>query len=171
MVAVAILSVRIVTYTYLDSHLGAEHVRAKLLHLEDHARCALYLDYFSSIFEFAAKLERLRRRTVLVEDRTARLALEARRQLFQAELHYREGITRYEGLAWPHLTLHLFELLERYHRRALRKMAAVEWCSLEQQVARTVAFCTTMAGFMRKKLAAERGERRERGTMKYTSFC
>ena len=116
-VAVAIPRMLPVTYLDLNSQLGAEQDRAKLLHLEEHARCMLQLAYCSEMLIFTAKFERLQRWTMLVEDCHLRLALQAGCQLFRAELHFREGIAQYEGLAWPHLTLHLFGMSERYHRR------------------------------------------------------
>ena len=99
---------------------------------------------------------------MLIEDRSCRLALEARNQLQKAELHYRAGILGYEGMAWPHLTLHLFTLTERRHRKCILSMAVVEWLTLQHTISRMVAFLATMTLFVRKQLATERRERQER---------
>ena len=64
----AVPRVHAVTYLDLDSQLGAEQVRAKMLHLEEHARCMLHVKYYAAALDLAAKFERLRRWTMLVED-------------------------------------------------------------------------------------------------------
>ena len=69
-------------------------------HLEEHTCCVLLCcDCYAAMLTLAAKFERLQRWTMLVEDRSLRLALQARGRLFRAELHFREGIAQYEGLA------------------------------------------------------------------------
>ena len=71
-----------------------------MVHLEEHTCCVLLCcDYCAAMLTLAAKFERLQRWTMLVEDRSLRLALQARGRLFRAELHFREGIAQYEGLA------------------------------------------------------------------------
>ena len=99
---------------------------------------------------------------LLVADRHCRLALRAGDQLQKAELHFREGIMGYEGMAWPHLTLHLFTIQERCHRECILSMSKLEWKALQHTVFSIKAFSATMARFVRKQLATERRERQER---------
>ena len=160
--AVTLPRMRAVTYLDLHSQLTAEQVRAKMMNTEEQIRCAIQSAYYVHTLDYAARFERLQRWVLLVEDRSCRLALGARNQLLRAELHYRAGIVGYEGLAWPHLTQHLFVLTEKYHRDHILGPAAEEWISMERKIANTIAFVNTMAGFVRKLQAADRRERRER---------
>ena len=88
--------IRPVTYLDLRSQLTAEQVRAQMVHLEQHVRCAITVAYYERSLDLTARFERLRRWMVLVEDRHCRLALGARDQLQKAELHFRTGI-----FGWP----------------------------------------------------------------------
>ena len=119
-VAVAIPRMYPVTYLDLRSQLGAEQERLQMVHVEEHIRCAHQVAALGGVMDLVTKFERLRRWATLVEDRRLRLALQAGFQLLKAELHFREGIERYEGLAWPHLTRHLFCKSECYYRKELR---------------------------------------------------
>ena len=105
---VTVPRIRPVTYLDLHSQLTAEQVRVQMIHLEQHVRCAIAVAYYERSLDLTARFERLRRWMLLIDDRRGRLALGARDQLQKAELHFRAGILGYEGMAWPHLTLHLF---------------------------------------------------------------
>ena len=161
-VVVTVPRIRPVTYLDLHSQLTAEQVRVQMVHTEQHVRCAILVAYYECSLDLTARFERLRRWMVLVEERHCHLALGARGQLQKAELHFRAGILGYEGMAWPHLTLHLFTLTERCHREGILSMAKVEWRTFQHTVSSTVAFSSTMARFVRKQLATERRERQER---------
>ena len=120
---VTVPCIRPVTYLDLHSQLTAEQVRVKMVHIEAHIRCAILVEYFESLLDLTARFERLRRWMLLVADRQCRLALRAGDQLQKAELHFREGIMGYEGMAWPHLTQHLFAVQERCHRECILRMS------------------------------------------------
>ena len=80
-VVVTVPRIRPVTYLDLHGQLAAEQVRVKMMHTEDHGRCAISAAYYEGSLDLTARFERLRRWMVLVEDRHCRLALGARNQL------------------------------------------------------------------------------------------
>ena len=150
---VAVPRIRPVTYLDLHSQLTAEQVRVKMMHIEEHVRCAISVAYYERSLDLTARFERLRRWMLLVADRHCRLALRVRDQLQKAELHFRAGILGYEGMAWPHLTLHLFAIQERCHRECILRMFKVEWTALQHTFSSMKAFSATMSRFVRKQLA------------------
>ena len=87
-VAMPMPRMRAVTYLDLHSQLTAEQVRAKMMHLEEATRCAIQCAYYQRTLDFAARLERLQRWMLHVEDRTCRLALGARNQLLSCTCLY-----------------------------------------------------------------------------------
>ena len=52
-VAVAIPRMHPVTYLDLNSQLGAEQEHATMLHLEEHARCMLHVNYYAEMMHLA----------------------------------------------------------------------------------------------------------------------
>ena len=159
---VTVPRIRAVTYLDLHSQLTVEQVWVQMVHLEQHVRCAITVAHYERSLDLTARFERLRRWMILIGEHRCRLALGARNQLQKAELHFRAGIMGYEGMAWPHLTLHLFTLAERCHRECILSMSKVEWRALQHTVFSIKAFSATMARFVRKQLATERRERQER---------
>ena len=61
-----------------------------MVHIEEHIRCSITVEYFRSSLDLTALFERLRRWMLLIADRHDRLALRARDQLQKAELHFRD---------------------------------------------------------------------------------
>ena len=56
---VTVPRIRPVTYLDLHSQLTAEQVRVKMVHIEEHIRCSITVEYFRSSLDLTARFERL----------------------------------------------------------------------------------------------------------------